>query len=169
MLAARPLKGNLLVGRTAESPGGRHVCPTRRDIGVTCQLVIAAHGTHEPANSHFSRLELADGGLLAHEVTSLHKPPKQVLLDTCELAVSHVRPTDHPLGFADVLLAAGTQTVIATVTRIGYKAAATTMADYHRDHAAGAAPATALAKQPQPTRCAGHTSAWAPDDRLPQR
>jgi tetratricopeptide (TPR) repeat protein len=93
---------------------------------------IAAHGTHEPANALFSRLELADGGLLAHELARLHKPPEHVVLASCELALSHIRPGDEALGFAGAMLASGSRTVVAAVCRVGDRSSAETMTDYHR-------------------------------------
>ncbi len=93
---------------------------------------IAAHGTHEPTNAMFSRLELADGGLLAHEVARLRRPPEHIVLAACELALSHIRPGDEPLGFAGAMLAAGSRTVVAAVNRVGHRSAALAMADYHR-------------------------------------
>ncbi|HEU5471706.1 MAG TPA: CHAT domain-containing tetratricopeptide repeat protein [Actinophytocola sp.] len=126
---------------------------------------IAAHGTHEPANALFSRLELADGGLLAHELARLKNPPEHVVLASCELALSHIRPGDEALGFAGALLASGSRTVVAAVCRVGDRSSAETMTDYHRwlvspaaadlantmtDYhsrlASGAAPSTALAQ-----------------------
>ena len=93
---------------------------------------IAAHGTHEPANAMFSRLELVDGGLLAHEVARLPRPPEHIVLAACELALSHIRPGDEPLGFAGAMLASGSRTVVAAVNRVGHRSAALTMTDYHR-------------------------------------
>lgn len=93
---------------------------------------IAAHGTHEPANALFSRLELVDGGLLAHEVARLRRPPEHIVLAACELALSHIRPGDEPLGFAGAMLASGSRTVVAAVNRVGHRSAALTMTDYHR-------------------------------------
>ncbi|MCT2582663.1 CHAT domain-containing protein [Actinophytocola gossypii] len=93
---------------------------------------IAAHGTHEPANAMFSRLELVDGGLLAHEVARLHRPPEHIVLAACELALSHIRPGDEPLGFAGAMLASGSRTVVAAVNQVGHRSAALTMTDYHR-------------------------------------
>jgi tetratricopeptide (TPR) repeat protein len=93
---------------------------------------IAAHGTHEPANALFSRLELSDGGLLAHELARLHTPPEHVVLASCELALSHIRPGDEALGFAGALLAAGSRSVVAAVCRVGDRSSAETMTDYHR-------------------------------------
>jgi CHAT domain-containing protein/tetratricopeptide (TPR) repeat protein len=93
---------------------------------------IAAHGTHESANAMFSRLELHDGGLLAHEVARLRHPPTHIVLAACELALSHIRPGDEPLGFAGAMLASGSRTVVAAVNRVGHRSAALTMTDYHR-------------------------------------
>ena len=93
---------------------------------------IAAHGTHEPANAMFSRLELADGGLLAHEVARLRRAPEHIVLAACELALSHIRPGDEPLGFAGAMLASGSRTVVAAVNRVGHRSAALAMTDYHR-------------------------------------
>jgi tetratricopeptide (TPR) repeat protein len=107
---------------------------------------LAAHGTHEPENALFSRLELADGGLYAYEMSRLRRPPEHVVLAACELGVSRIRPGDEALGFAGALLAIGCRAVTAPVTRVGDLAAAEAMADYHRRLAAGAAPAVALAE-----------------------
>ncbi|HEX3783183.1 MAG TPA: CHAT domain-containing protein [Pseudonocardiaceae bacterium] len=107
---------------------------------------LAAHGAHEPENALFSKLELWDGALFAHEVARLRRPPQHVVLAACELALSRIRPGDEALGFAGALLSAGGRTVTAAVTRVGDQAAAAAMADYHRQLAAGAAPATALAE-----------------------
>jgi CHAT domain-containing protein len=107
---------------------------------------LAAHGTHEPENALFSRLELADGALYAHEMSRLRRPPEHVVLAACELGVSRIRPGDEALGFAGALLAIGCRAVTAPVTRVGDLAAAAAMADYHRRLAAGAQPAVALAE-----------------------
>ncbi|MFC5060306.1 CHAT domain-containing tetratricopeptide repeat protein [Saccharothrix xinjiangensis] len=106
---------------------------------------LAAHGVHEPENALFSRLELSDGPLYAHEITGLSRPPRQVVLAACELALNRIRPGDEPLGFASALLASGAQTVIAPLSRVGDQACAAAMDDYHRRLAAGARPAVALA------------------------
>jgi CHAT domain-containing protein len=107
---------------------------------------LAAHGTHEPENALFSSLELADGALHAHEVARLRTPPEHVVLAACELALARIRPGDEALGFAGALLAIGSRTVTAPVTRVGDAAAAEAMTDYHRRLAAGAPPAVALAE-----------------------
>ncbi len=106
---------------------------------------LAAHGAHEPENALFSRLTLADGALFAHEMAGLAQPPSQVVFAACELALNRIRPGDEVLGFASALLASGSRTVIAPLSRVGDEAAAAAMDDYHRGLAEGAGPATALA------------------------
>ncbi|MFF0147585.1 CHAT domain-containing protein [Amycolatopsis sulphurea] len=106
---------------------------------------LVAHGAHEPANALFSRVELVDGPLFAHETTRLAHPPERVVLAACELAMSHIRPGEEALGFAGTLLASGSRTVIGAVARVGDRAAADTMAELHRRLAAGTSPAQALA------------------------
>jgi tetratricopeptide (TPR) repeat protein len=107
---------------------------------------LAAHGAHEPSNALFSRLELADGPLFAHELSGLRQPPGQVVLAACELALNHIRPGDEALGFAGALLAGGVRTVVAAVSRVGDLAAATAMVEYHSQVAGGVRPAVALAQ-----------------------
>jgi tetratricopeptide (TPR) repeat protein len=106
---------------------------------------FAAHGAHEPENVLFSRLELADGALFAHEIAGLRRPPRQVVLAACELALNRIRAGNEPLGFASALLASGSQTVVAPLSKVGDQASAAAMDDYHRGLAGGASPAVALA------------------------
>ncbi len=107
---------------------------------------VAAHGEHETENALFSRLELTDGPLFAHELGRLRNPPVHVVLAACSLALNRIRPGDEALGFAGAMLAGGTRTVVAAASKVGDEASAAAMADYHRALAAGAAPAVALAE-----------------------
>lgn len=107
---------------------------------------LVAHGAHEPANALFSRLELVDGPLFAHETARLGRPPERVVLAACELAMSHIRPGEEALGFAGALLAGGSRTVVGAVARVGDRAAADTMTELHRRLAMGTSPAVALAE-----------------------
>lgn len=106
---------------------------------------LACHGSHGVENALFSRLELADGPLFAHDVMQLPDCPTSVVLAANELGMSRARPGNEPLGFAGVLLSAGARTVIAAVTRIGDEATATAMADYHRRLSNGTPASHALA------------------------
>ncbi|GGM80236.1 hypothetical protein GCM10011609_15170 [Lentzea pudingi] len=107
---------------------------------------IAAHGEHENENALFSRLELVDGPLFAHELGRLRTPPGHVVLAACSLALNRIRPGDEALGFAGAMLAGGTRTVVAAASKVGDETSAAAMADYHRALVAGAAPAVALAE-----------------------
>ncbi len=111
---------------------------------------IAAHGTHAPDNALFSKLELFDGPLFAHESARLPNPPEQVVLASCELALSHIRPGDEALGFAGAMLASGSRTVVSAVSKVGDKAAADTMALFYEGLAAGRTTAQALAAATAP-------------------
>ncbi|MPZ80307.1 MAG: CHAT domain-containing protein [Actinophytocola sp.] len=152
-------RGPLLAEAIAEEDELREIYPTAVHLtgdGATVAAVrealddasiahLAAHGEHEPTNAMFSRLELADGPLFAHELSRLNRPPRHGVLAACELAMNHIRPGDEALGFAGGLLAGGVRTVVAASSRVGDAAAAATMVDYHRRIAAGDRPAVALA------------------------
>ncbi|HEX6344089.1 CHAT domain-containing protein [Umezawaea sp.] len=107
---------------------------------------IAAHGTHTADNALFSRLELFDGPLFAHEVTRLERCPGLVVLASCELALSRIQPGDEALGYAGALLAGGSHTVVAAVSKVGDRAAAATVSAFHAGLAAGAPAPLALAR-----------------------
>ena len=111
---------------------------------------LVAHGAHEPANALFSRLDLVDGPLFAHETARLGRPPERVVLAACELAMSHIRPGEEALGFAGALLASGSRAVVGAIARVGDRAAAEAMTDLHRRLAAGTSPAPALAAATAP-------------------
>ena len=107
---------------------------------------IAAHGEHVADNALFSRLELVDGPLFAHEAARLPTAPEQVILAACSLALSHIRPGDEALGFAGALLASGSRTVVAAVNEVGDRAAAMTMGTFHKLLADGKPVSHALAE-----------------------
>jgi len=107
---------------------------------------LAAHGHHDRENVLFSRLDLADGPLMAYDIQQLASAPRQVVLSSCDVGRTVVRPGEEILGFTAALLYVGTTTVISSVTRVADAAALGTMAAYHRLLAAGASPAEALAQ-----------------------
>jgi CHAT domain-containing protein len=106
---------------------------------------VAAHGRHQTENALFSTLELATGPVLGYDLQRLSKPPAMVVMSSCEVGLSDVRPGDESLGMASALLAAGTATVVASVSRVADDAAMEVMVRYHRAVAAGRSAATALA------------------------
>jgi hypothetical protein len=106
---------------------------------------LAAHGHHDQENFLFSRVDLADGPLMAYDIQRLTAAPRHVILSSCDVGRTTVRPGEEILGFTAALLYIGTATVTASVTRVGDEAAVGTMAAYHRLLAAGTRPAEALA------------------------
>jgi len=107
---------------------------------------VAAHGHHDRENVLFSRLDLADGPLMAYDIQQLAAAPRHVVLSSCDVGRTVVRPGEEILGFTAALLYVGTTTVISSVTRVADDSALGTMTAYHRLLAAGAGPAEALAK-----------------------
>ena len=107
---------------------------------------LAAHGHHERENFLFSRLDMADGPLMAYDIQRLAAAPRHVVLSSCDVGRTVTRPGEEILGFTAALLYIGTATVISSVTRVADAAAVSQMATYHRLVAAGARPAEALAE-----------------------
>jgi tetratricopeptide (TPR) repeat protein len=106
---------------------------------------LAAHGYHDRENVLFSRLDLADGPLMAYDVQRLSEAPRHVVLSACDVGRTVVRPGDEILGFTAALLHLGTPTVISSVSRVADETALAIMTAYHRELSAGARPAAALA------------------------
>jgi len=107
---------------------------------------LAAHGHHEPDNVLFSRLDFADGPLMAYDIARLAAPPRHVTLSACDVGRSVVAVGDETLGFTAALLYAGTSTVVSSVARVAHEVAADVMVEYHRLISEGIAPARALAE-----------------------
>jgi tetratricopeptide (TPR) repeat protein len=106
---------------------------------------LAAHGHHEADNVLFSRLDLADGPLLAYDIQRLPTPPRHVVLSACDVGQAVVRAGDEILGLTAAMLYIGTITVVSSVARVPDDVAMAVMAEYHRAVAGGAEPAQALA------------------------
>ena len=79
---------------------------------------LAAHGHHDQENFLFSRLDLADGPLMAYDIQQLATAPRQVSCPSCDVGRTVVRPGEEILGFTAALLYVGTATVISSVTRV---------------------------------------------------
>jgi len=106
---------------------------------------LAAHGHHDQENFLFSRIDLADGPLMAYDIQKLAAAPRHVVLSSCDVGRTVVRPGEEILGFTAALLYIGTATVTSSVTRVGDDDAVGTMTAYHRLLATGHRPAEALA------------------------
>ena len=53
---------------------------------------------HEPDNVLFSKLDLADGPLMAYDIQQLTAAPYQVILSACDACRATVRPGEENLG-----------------------------------------------------------------------
>jgi CHAT domain-containing protein len=134
-------------------PGCRALLPKAATVSATLRALdgvplahLAAHGHHDRENVLFSRLDLADGPLMAYDIQQLAAAPRHVVLSSCDVGRTLVRPGEEILGFTAALLYVGTTTVISSVTRVADTSALGTMTAYHRLLAAGARPAEALAQ-----------------------
>src|SRR6266545_1406453 len=133
-------------------PGSRLLSGARATVAATLHGLdgapvahLAAHGHHERENVLFSRLDLADGPLMAYDIQQLAAAPRQVTLSACDVGRTEVRAGDEILGFTAALLYAGTSSVVSSVARVTHHAAAAVMTGYYRAVAGGAEPARALA------------------------
>ncbi len=134
-------------------PGCRPLLPDTATVSATLRALdgtplahLAAHGHHDQENFLFSRIDLADGPLMAYDIQQLAAAPRHVVLSACDVGRTVVRPGDEILGFTAALLYLGTAAVTASVTRVGDEAAVAMMTAYHRLLAAGTRPAEALAR-----------------------
>lgn len=118
---------------------------TMRRIHGRTIVHFAAHGHHESDNVLFSRLELADGPLMAYDIHQLDVAPEHVILSSCDVGRTVVRTGDETLGFTAALLYGGTRTVVSSVARVDDLEAVDVMAAYHRAVRAGVPPARSLA------------------------
>jgi len=116
---------------------------------------LAAHGQHRAENALFSTLELADGPLLGYDLQRVAQAPSMVVLSSCDLGLSDIRPGDETFGMVTALLNAGSATVVASVTKVADHAAMAAMVGYHRAITAGQSPAAALAAAMQAETTAG--------------
>ncbi|MCB0911834.1 MAG: CHAT domain-containing protein, partial [Propionibacteriaceae bacterium] len=106
---------------------------------------VAAHGVHQPASPLFSSLRMADGDVFAHELPTGEVRAGHVVLSSCDVGTSQVRPGDEPLGLAHTLLSLGVGSVVAAVAPVPDDETAQVMADYHAALARGLASDEALA------------------------
>jgi CHAT domain-containing protein len=88
---------------------------------------------------------LAGGPLLGYDLQRLAQVPHMVVLSSCDLGLTDVRPGDETFGIVSALLNAGAGTVVASVSRVADHTAMAAMARYHRAIADSTPPAAALA------------------------
>lgn len=118
---------------------------TLAGLGTATIAHLAAHGQHQAENALFSTLELTGGPLLGYDLQRAARAPSMVVLSSCDLGLTDVRPCDETFGMVTALLAAGAGTVVASVARVADDTAMAAMVGYHQAITAGIAPAAALA------------------------
>ncbi len=128
---------------------------TLAGLGTAAIAHLAAHGQHQAENALFSTLELTGGPLLGYDMQRAARVPAMVVLSSCDLGLTDVRPGDETFGMVTALLAAGAGTVVASVARIADDTAMTAMVGFHQAIAGGRAPAAALAKALEREKAAG--------------
>ncbi len=106
---------------------------------------LAAHGQHQAENALFSTLELAGGPLLGYDLQWAGRAPLMVVLSSCDVGLTDVRPGDETFGMVTALLNAGAATVVASVAKVADEAAMAAMVAFHQAVTAGRPPAAALA------------------------
>jgi tetratricopeptide (TPR) repeat protein len=127
--------------------------PVRDALDGAALAHIAAHGEFREGNALFSRLRLADGPLMVHDLDELAVPPRLVVLSACDIGRGD--GGDAVLGMAGALLALGTATVIASITPVRDQDTPGFMTAFHESLAAGLGPAQALAAIPRAPATAG--------------
>ncbi len=90
-------------------------------------------------------LELAGGPLLGYDLQRAARAPSMVVLSSCDLGLTDMRPGDETFGMVTALLTAGACTVVASVARVADDTAMASMVGYHQAITAGRSPAAALA------------------------
>jgi hypothetical protein len=123
---------------------------TRSALGRAGLAHLVAHGHHQPENALFSTLELAGGPLLGYDLQRVAGVPRMVVLSSCDLGLTDIRPGDETIGMVTALLHAGSATVLASVSRVADDTATAVMTRFHRAIVAGRTPAEALARAGPP-------------------
>jgi hypothetical protein len=106
---------------------------------------LAAHGTFRRDNPLFSSIELVDGPAVVHDLERISRPPRVIVLASCNSALGQLQPTNDMIGLATALLAGGTRVALAAVVPLPDVEVVEIMVRLHARLAAGATPATALA------------------------
>jgi tetratricopeptide (TPR) repeat protein len=106
---------------------------------------IATHGEFRADNPLFSHLMLADGPLTVHDLSTLNRAPRMLVLSACDTGLSAVHPGDELMGLSAALLGLGTRTIIASIGPVDDERTSALMVELYRRLGAGAEPAVALA------------------------
>ncbi|WP_066371124.1 CHAT domain-containing protein [Herbidospora mongoliensis] len=98
---------------------------------------IAAHGTFRADSPQFSALRVDDGPLMVYDLERLHRPPRHVILSSCDSGRVAAVGSDELLGLAASLIQLGTAGIVASVAPVNDRAAVPLMVALHRELRAG--------------------------------
>lgn len=107
---------------------------------------VAAHGLHDQESPLFSSIRTAAGPAFAHELARRRLAARHVVLAACEGGRATLRPGDEPLGLTATLLELGVTSVVAPTSVVPDEDAHAFVLAHHRELAAGADAATAVAR-----------------------
>ncbi|GAA1651934.1 CHAT domain-containing protein [Saccharothrix algeriensis] len=133
-------------------PAAQLLTGARATVGATLAAIdgarrvhLAAHGEFRADNPLFSHLDLADGPLTVHDLTTLRRAPDLVVLSACDTGLSAVHPGDELMGLTAALLGAGARTLVASTGPVDDEATRELMLGLHQRLRTGSDPAAALA------------------------
>ncbi|MFI6291922.1 CHAT domain-containing protein [Nonomuraea sp. NPDC050790] len=131
-------------------PGGHEIegriAPVLRALGEADVVHVAAHGVFQARSPLLSSITLADGPLMAYDLLGLERPPRLVVLSSCDAGMARAPCEGAPLGLAGTFLAQGTACVVAGMVPVRDEEALAVMACFHEFLSAGQSPARALAE-----------------------
>jgi tetratricopeptide (TPR) repeat protein len=134
-------------GATVLTGAAARVATVGRTLEGAALAHLAAHGEFRDDNALFSRLLLADGPMIAHDLEGMRRAPRVVVLSACD--TGRADPGEAVMGMVGVLLDFGAATVIASVAPVRDDATRDFMVAFHERLAAGTPPARALAEAPR--------------------
>jgi tetratricopeptide (TPR) repeat protein len=106
---------------------------------------IASHAFFQFENPMFSSLRLGDGDLFVYDIERLRRPPRLVVLSSCDSGFSESRAGEELLGLSASLLAMGTEAIVASIGLVpDSEATMELMLGFHRGLIDGLGPAEAL-------------------------
>lgn len=126
----------------------RDLSPTREALrreGATASLVhLAAHGSLRTDNPAYSFVELSDGPLFVHDLSSFRLPASTVVLTACSSGRGAAPAGDEWIGLARGFLQAGASTVVASLWPIQDTPTLELMDEFYSTYEAAADAPTAL-------------------------
>ena len=90
-----------------------------------------SHARHDADNPLESRLQLADGDLIAREILEFDLRADLVVLAACESSTQASAPGDEPLGLVSSLLCAGARSILASLWPVNDESTAVLMHRFH--------------------------------------